>query len=494
MTTFLIGIVLLFAGAALYGTFVERIFRPNGRPTPAVSRQDGVDFVPMGKFRNALINLLNIAGTGPVFGPIQGILFGPVAFLTIPIGCVISGATHDYLVGMMSIRQEGAQMPLIVRKFLGNKTYQFYNIFCCLLMLLVGTVFTYTPGDLLANEVFGLKGISLWTWVIYGGILAYYLLATLFPIDKIIGRIYPLFGIILLLSAVGVFFGIFFKGYELINLDLSHGLSGIFGLYPLWNATGNTGPGTPFLPAFFVTVSCGITSGFHSTQCTLIARSVTSEKEGRFTFYWMMILEGFIAMIWAAAAMGMYNQGSLSGPSEIVGEVAKDLLGPIGGIIAILGVIVLPITSGDTALRSCRLMIAEYLHIEQKTRRNRILVTAGLFLPVIAVLVYAKLNAAGFNILWRYFNWANQTIAVFAFAAISVYLMVKKGAPKYAYLMTLLPGSFYLFIVVSFILSQSIGFRLPLNISYGMGAVCGALYMAALIRTGRRYAANRLED
>ena len=482
MTTFIIGLVILLVGGALYGKFVENIFRPDDRQTPAIKHQDGVDFVPMSKFKNALINLLNIAGTGPIFGPIQGILFGPIAFITIPIGCVISGAVHDYLSGMMSLRQDGAQMPGIVRKFLGGKTFQVYNIFLCILMLLVGAVFTYTPGDLFANQIVGIEGVSVGTWVIYGVILAYYLIATLFPIDKIIGRIYPIFGAILLLSAVGVFFGIFFKGYELMNIDFSNGWNGVFGLYPLWDAAGNTGAGTSFFPVFFVTVACGITSGFHSTQCTLIGRSITSEKEGRFTFYWMMILEGLIAMIWAAAAMGIYNKGSLSGATGVVGEVAKDLLGPVGGLIAILGVIVLPITSGDTALRSCRLMVADYLHISQKEKKNRIMVTIGLFIPVIAILAFAKLNAEGFNILWRYFAWANQTIAA------------KKGAPKYAFLISLLPGTFYIFIISSFLLNASIGFNLPLNVSYVIGGVIALLYLILVPRAGKKYAASHTEE
>lgn len=494
MTTFLTGLIILLLGGWLYGNFVEHIFKPDDRQTPALKNQDGVDYVPMNKFKNALINLLNIAGTGPIFGPIQGILFGPIAFITIPIGCVISGATHDYLSGMLSLRQDGAQMPGIIRKFLGNKTYQFYNIFLCFLMLLVGAVFTYTPGDLLAGQILGIQGISIWTWVIYAGILVYYLIATLFPIDKIIGKIYPIFGAILLFSAIGVFGGIFLKGYELNNLDLSNGLSGIFNVYPLWDASGNTGAGTPFIPVFFVTVACGITSGFHSTQCTLIGRSVTSEKEGKFTFYWMMILEGLIAMIWAAAAMGIYNLGSTSGSTAVVGEVAKDLLGPVGGIIALLGVVVLPITSGDTALRSCRLMVADYLHIDQSSKKNRILVTLGIFLPVTAILIYAKYNAQGFNILWRYFAWANQTIAVFAFAAISVYLIAKKGAPKYAYLLSLLPGTFYMFIVSSFILSQSIGFNLPYPAAYALGTVLAALYVVMILKTGKKYASRTMEE
>lgn len=227
MTTFLIGLAILIIGGFLYGSFVERIFKPDDRQTPAVKLEDGVDYVPMSKWKNALINLLNIAGTGPIFGPIQGILFGPVAFLTIPIGCVISGAVHDYLSGMMSLRQDGAQMPGIVHKFLGGKVYQVYNIFLCLLMLLVGAVFTYTPGDLFAGQICGFTDVNVWTWVIYGVILVYYLVATLFPIDKIIGRIYPIFGAILLLSAVGVFFGIFAQGYQLDNIDFSHGIKEI---------------------------------------------------------------------------------------------------------------------------------------------------------------------------------------------------------------------------------------------------------------------------
>ena len=346
MATFITGLVILLLGGWLYGKFVEHVFNPDDRETPAVRMKDGIDYVPMNKWKNALINLLNIAGTGPIFGPIQGILFGPIAFITIPIGCVISGATHDYLSGMMSLRQNGAQMPGIIRKFLGNKTYQVYNIFLCFLMLLVGAVFTYTPGDLFAGQICGFQDVNVWTWVIYGVILLYYLVATLFPIDKIIGKIYPIFGAILLLSAVGVFAGIFIQGYQLDNIDFSHGLKGIFDVYPIFDAEGNSGAGTKFIPVFFVTVACGITSGFHSTQCTLIGRSVEHEKEGRTVFYGMMILEGLIAMIWAAAAMGLYNSGSTAGATAAVGEVAKGLLGPVGGIIAILGVIVLPIKIG----------------------------------------------------------------------------------------------------------------------------------------------------
>jgi len=495
MATFIIGLIILAAGGMFYGKFVEKVFQPDDRPTPALQNSDGVDYVPMSKFKNSLINLLNIAGTGPIFGPIQGILFGPVAFITIPVGCVIAGATHDYLSGMMSLRQGGAQMPGIINKFLGGKVYHVYNIFLCILMLLVGAVFTYTPGDLFAVQICGIKGITWQTWAIYGVILEYYLLATLFPIDKIIGKIYPVFGAILLLSAVGVFAGIFLKGYQLNNIDFSNGLNGIFNVYPYFGGIeGANDAGTPFIPVFFVTVACGITSGFHSTQCTLIARSVTHEKEGRFTFYWMMILEGFIAMIWAAAAMGIYNNGFTGNDTATVGAVAKDLLGPIGGTIAILGVIVLPITSGDTALRSCRLMIADYLHYSQKETKNRVILTLAMFIPVLAILIFAKLNASGFKILWRYFAWSNQTIAIFAFAAITVYLMAKKGASKKAYLLSLLPGAFYAFIISSFISNAKIGLNMPVGAAYVAGAVFTALYIWFVVKTGKNYRKNNIEE
>ncbi len=495
MATFIIGLTILIIGGILYGAFVEKIFKPDDRPTPAVSKEDGVDFVPMNKFKNSLINLLNIAGTGPIFGPIQGILFGPIAFITIPIGCVISGATHDYLCGMMSLRQNGSQMPGIIKKFLGNGTYQIYNVFLCLLMLLVGAVFTYTPGDLFANQICGIKGVNIWTWVIYAVILIYYLIATLFPIDKIIGKVYPVFGGILILSAIGVFIGIFAQGYQIDNIDLSNGLLGAFNQYPYFEGVeGASTSGTTFIPVFFVTVACGITSGFHSTQCTLIGRSVTHEKEGKYTFYGMMILEGLIAMIWAAAAMGIYNAGSTSGATAAVGEVAKGFLGSVGGIIAILGVIILPITSGDTALRSCRLMIADYLHIDQKNKRNRVLVTLGIFVPVIFILVFAKLNAEGFNILWRYFAWSNQTIAVFAFAAITVYLKAKKNTAGWVHLISLIPGCFYCFIIISFICSQKIGLNLSITVSYIIAAVITVAYAILLEYIGNKYSNKHEEE
>ena len=336
MITFIIGLVILFVGAAVYGAICEKVFGPDDRQTPAYSKQDGVDYVPMSKWKNMLINLLNIAGTGPIFGPIQGILFGPIAFITIPIGNIIGGAMHDYFSGMICLRDGGSQMSSMIHKYSNKGIYRIYNVFVCLLLLLVGAVFIYTPGDIAATGIFGFDGAatSVSTWVIYGAIFVYYLIATVFPIDAIIGKIYPIFGAILLFSAVGVFAGMFVKGYPLLNLwdnwqapafaafqTAADGSTAAFS-YGEYFANGH------FLPVFFVTVACGILSGFHSTQTAIISRTVKSEKEGRMTFYNMMVLEGFIAMVWAGAAMGIFNAGlqaANAGATSTVIKVCKDM-------------------------------------------------------------------------------------------------------------------------------------------------------------------------
>lgn len=472
MITFIIGLLILIFGGIVYGKVCERIFAPDDRKTPAVRLNDGVDYVPMKKWKNSLIQLLNIAGTGPILGPIQGILFGPIAFLTIPIGCVIGGAFHDYMSGMISLRNDGAQMPSLIRKYLGKYTYIVYNIFVCLLMLLVGAVFIYTPGDLFVTQILKAdNGIgNPIVWIVYGAIFVYYIIATLFPIDKIIGKIYPIFGAVLILSAIGVFIGLFIQGYPLDEI---------------WNiGIANVHPqGLHFIPIFFVTVACGIVSGFHSTQSTLISRTMENEKEGRMTFYNMMIAEGFIAMIWAAAAMGVMKLGlanAQTSPTDVVGIVAKNLLGSIGGIIAIIGVIVLPVTSGDTALRSLRLMTADALHIDQSKRRNRLALSLVIFAVVAFLLIFSKMNSEGFNILWRYFAWANQTISVFAFAMIAIYMMSKKKP----YILSLIPGMFYMFVISSFILNATIGFGLPWTISYIIAGILTIIYAATVLIKG----------
>ena len=496
MITFIIGLVILFVGAAVYGAICEKVFGPDDRQTPAYSKQDGVDYVPMPKWKNMLINLLNIAGTGPIFGPIQGILFGPIAFITIPIGNIIGGAMHDYFSGMICLRDGGSQMSSMIHKYSNKGIYRIYNVFVCLLLLLVGAVFIYTPGDIAATGIFGFDGAatSVSTWVIYGAIFVYYLIATVFPIDAIIGKIYPIFGAILLFSAVGVFAGLFVKGYPLLNLwdDWKT---------PVFNFTAADGAvksfsygdyfdANHFIPIFFITVACGMLSGFHSTQTAIISRSMKSEKQGRMTFYNMMVLEGFIAMVWAGAAMGIFNAGlqaANAGATSTVIKVCKDILGPVGGVIALVGIVVLPITSGDTALRGLRLTVAETLHIDQSTKGKRLSLSAVIFALVAVILVFAKFNNEGFQILWRYFAWSNQTLSLFAFLAITVW-MFENGKGKYAW-MPMIPGGFYCFICSTYIANAKIGFNIPWTYAYIIGVVAAVAYVGVIIWYGRKRAA-----
>ncbi|MFO3665167.1 carbon starvation protein A [Anaerococcus sp. ENR0831] len=473
MVLFLIGIFILLVGGYFYSKYVESQLDLDDRPTPAVSKADGIDFVAMPKWKNWLINLLNIAGTGPILGPIQGILFGKIAFLAIPIGCVIAGATHDFLVGTMSMRNGGAQVPKLVGKYLGNGTRKIYNVVIGILLLLTGTVFVYTPGDLLANDIIGLSEGSQGIWIIYGVIFAYYILSTVLPIDQLIGRIYPLFGAFLIISAIGVLFGVLTKGASHLEFQGA----GYLSEHPL---------GQRFIPAFFITVACGILSGFHGSQVTLVSRTVASERENRATFYSTMIAEGVIAMVWAAGAMVIFSQGIVpldTRATLMVGEISKYFMGNIGGLLAIIGVIVLPITSGDTAFRSLRLIVAEELNIDQKVPAKRIAVAAVLFIPAILILVWAKNDPNGFNLLWRYFGFTNQLVAIFALATATSYLLNNHSN----YWIALIPELFYAFIVFAFIISdKGVGFGADYNIAYILGAIISLVIAFLTVRKARK--------
>lgn len=495
MKTFLLGILILIVGGVFYGRLCEKAFGPDNRKTPAFTRQDGVDYIPMKGWKNSLINLLNIAGTGPIFGPIQGILFGPLAFITIPVGNIIGGAMHDYFSGMICLRDGGSQMSQTVHRYSNKGVFGVYQVFCSVLLLLVGAVFIYTPGDIAATQVFHFDGqaTSLSTWVIYGVIFAYYLIATVFPIDKIIGRIYPVFGAVLLFSAVGIFIGMFVKGYPLTELWGSwesplafvthNGVQTAFSYADYFTAE-------RFIPTFFITVACGILSGFHSTQTAIISRTMKSERQGRMTFYNMMVLEGFIAMVWAAAAMGVYNLGLQAADANLysstVGVVCRDILGNVGGVVALLGIIILPITSGDTALRGLRLAIAETLHLDQSSKKKRLALSGAIFALVAVILVFAKLSPDGFKVLWRYFAWANQTLSLFAFLVISVWMFENKKE-RFVW-MPLIPGTFYAFATVAYIMNAKIGFNLPWTAAYITGAVAAAAFLAVILWYGKRRA------
>ena len=473
MLLFIIGLIILLAGGFFYSKYVENQLAPDDRETPAVRKADGVDYVVMSEKKNWLINLLNIAGMGPIIGPIQGILFGPIAFLAIPLGCVFAGSVHDYMTGFISMRNGGSQVPKLVGKYIGDGIRKFYNIVIAILLLLTGVVFVYTPGDLIANDILKVGADSNVIWIIYAVIFAYYIASTVLPIDKLIGRVYPIFGGFLIISAIGVFIGIFIKG----SGDLAFKNAGLLAEHPL---------GQKFIPSFFITVACGILSGFHGSQVTLISRTVKSESEARTTFYSTMIAEGFIAMVWAAGAMVLFSSGkaALDTPGTImVGQVSKYFMGNVGGLLAVLGVIALPITSGDTAFRSLRLIISEELNIDQKAPSKRAGLSAVLFIPAFAILYFAKTNPNGFNLLWRYFGFTNQFVATFALAVATIYL-IDTGKN---YIITLLPGIFYVFIVFSFIINiKGLGLGMPFSIAYPAAGVIAVLYAYFVIKLGKK--------
>ncbi|WP_246946132.1 carbon starvation protein A [Bacillus pinisoli] len=473
MYTFIAGVLLLIIGYFTYGKFVEKVFGPNSeRQTPAFTRKDGVDYLPMSEKKNSLIQLLNIAGVGPIFGPIMGALYGPVAFLWIVLGCIFAGAVHDYLTGMISIRNRGAHLPELAGKFLGKFMKHMVNFFAVLLLLLVGTVFVTAPAGLLHTLMDG----SVTMGLIIAAIFVYYLLATLLPIDKIIGRFYPAFGALLLISAVGVGGMLIFTGAPIPELSLSN-------MHP---------DNAPIFPLLFLTISCGALSGFHATQTPIISRTTQNERQGRFIFYGMMIAEGIIAMIWAAAAMSMFDGSTglkeilAGGPGTVVSEVSIALLGAVGGTLAVLGVIVLPITSGDTAFRSARMIIADYLNIAQTKIASRLWIAIPLF-----VLSFA-LTKIDFTLLWRYFSWANQSTAVIALWVATMYLFIAKKN----YWIPMIPGVFMTMTTFTYILNAQIGFGLSLNISYIIAAVTTVAVIVIFFNAAKKARANNipLED
>ncbi len=454
MITFIVGLFILLIGYIFYSRYTEKCFGITPNDTPAVKINDGVDFVPLPKRKNMLIHLLNIAGLGPILGAIQGILFGPVAFILIPLGCVFMGGVHDYFSGMLSVRNDGAQITELIKKYLGKGMYAFFIIVVSIMLLLLASVFVYTAGDLTAERFFAQSDFSLNNSIIitiYAVIALYYILATLFPIDKIIGRFYPIFGLLLLTGTALVVLGFITKGVHLQNID--------------FNALNQHPMRVHILPMFFMTVSCGLLSGFHSTQSTIISRTITSEKDGRQVFYGMMCLESLIAMVWAAGAMHVYSLNlvpqNMVGSVNVINSIADVFVFPALAFIVTIAVVVLPVTSGDTALRGLRMILGEAFHLSQTQIRNRLLIIVPIAFIIISVILWAKSNEGSFALVWRYFNFVNQLIAVPTFLYASVFLY-KRGKN---YFMTLLPGLFYIFITSFFILNSKIGFNLDYTIS-----------------------------
>ncbi|HIF9287622.1 TPA: carbon starvation CstA family protein [Photobacterium damselae] len=468
MTWFLFCVAALIGGYFIYGTFIEKIFGINEkRQTPAFTKQDGVDYVPMSNKRVYLVQLLNIAGVGPIFGPIMGALYGPAAMLWIVLGCIFAGAVHDYFSGMLSIRNDGASVPTITGRYLGNGAKHFMNIFAIVLLLLVGVVFVSAPAGMITNLINEQTSFNVTMTSMVVVIFAYYVLATIVPIDTIIGRFYPLFGALLIFMSVGLITAIAFSS--------EHTLLGNFEVSQMFS---NLNPNDmPLWPALFITIACGAISGFHATQSPLMARCLENEKNGRFVFYGAMIGEGIIALIWCAIALSFFgsleelsNAVSNGGPGNVVYSASFGLLGVFGGVIAFLGVVILPITSGDTAFRSSRLILAEYFNMEQKTLRNRLLIATPLF------ILGGILTQVDFGIIWRYFGFANQATAVMMLWTASAYLLRHNKL----HWITTVPALFMTTVCITFILNNhQLGFGLPMGISTGLGVAgaIGAMFM-----------------
>ncbi|MGR5329812.1 carbon starvation CstA family protein [Photobacterium damselae] len=468
MTWLLFCVAALIGGYFIYGTFIEKIFGINEkRQTPAFTKQDGVDYVPMSNKRVYLVQLLNIAGVGPIFGPIMGALYGPAAMLWIVLGCIFAGAVHDYFSGMLSIRNGGASVPTITGRYLGNGAKHFMNIFAIVLLLLVGVVFVSAPAGMITNLINEQTSFNVTMTSMVVVIFAYYVLATIVPIDTIIGRFYPLFGALLIFMSVGLITAIAFSS--------EHTLLGNFEVSQMFS---NLNPNDmPLWPALFITIACGAISGFHATQSPLMARCLENEKNGRFVFYGAMIGEGIIALIWCAIALSFFgsleelsNAVSNGGPGNVVYSASFGLLGVFGGVIAFLGVVILPITSGDTAFRSSRLILAEYFNMEQKTLRNRLLIATPLF------ILGGILTQVDFGIIWRYFGFANQVTAVMMLWTASAYLLRHNKL----HWITTVPALFMTTVCITFILNNhQLGFGLPMGVSTGLGVTgaIGAMFM-----------------
>lgn len=465
MISFLVSLVVLLIGFFTYGHITEKIFGPDDRKTPAVEINDGVDCVPIKTWKALLIQLLNIAGTGPIFGALMGACFGPVVFLWIVFGSILGGAVHDYMCGMISERHEGASIAELSGIYLGKPALYIMRIFSILLLLLTGTVFVTSPAALISSLLPNVLNKTFWIVVI----LIYYILATLLPVDKVIGKLYPVFGVILIIMAVSIAGGIIFlPQYNIPEITLSN-------LHP---------DNLPVWPFMFITVACGAISGFHATQSPMMSKCIMSEKNGRTVFYGAMIIESVIALIWAAAGVAFYGgtqmlQDALSnsGQSGTVYQISKEMLGNIGGVLAIIGVVVCPITSGDTAFRSARLILAEWTKLDQKKIKFRLLIT----LPLLGVS--AVLTQLDFNVLWRYFSWSNQTLAMIALWVATSYLL-KTHNNKLTSLITAIPATFMSAVSVTYILIASEGFRLSTAIGYPAGiTVASMLFLIYVFAT-----------
>ncbi len=478
MVAFLIALVVLIGGYFVYGLFVEKVFGINSKnPMPAYYKRDNVDYVPMPTWKVFLIQFLNIAGLGPIFGAIMGVMFGPAAFIWIVVGTIFAGAVHDFISGAVSIRAGGESLPEIVGNELGTGIKQVMRVFSLVLMILVGAVFVSQPADLIAGMTPESLDRTFWVVVIF----LYYMLATVLPIDKLIGNLYPLFGFALLFMAFGIL-GILVFG----DVSIPDGFSdGLYSRHP---------KDLPIFPMMFVSIACGAISGFHATQSPMMARCLKNEKLARPVFYGAMVAEGVVALIWAAAAIAFtggydgltqYMAQHNNSAGALVNELSISWLGTFGGILALLGVVAAPITSGDTALRSARLIAADFLKYDQSKTLKRLVVSLPIFVATFFIMMI------DFSVLWRYFAWCNQTLAVFTLWAVTVYLARKKKL----YIITLIPAMFMTAVSVSYIMyaPQPEGFGFDYTIAVSAGCVAAVTLFGLFMNYMRRLNSGKLK-
>ncbi|MBR4302873.1 MAG: carbon starvation protein A [Bacteroidaceae bacterium] len=478
MITFLIALALLICGYMIYGRIVNNVFGPDNRETPAISKEDGVDYIVMPSWKVFMIQFLNIAGLGPIFGAIMGAQFGTASFLWIVFGTIFAGAVHDFFAGTISIRNGGESLTQTIRRYLGSKVNWVMIFLTVLLMLLVTAVFTSGPAEIIASLTPDWMNAYFWMIVIF----AYYILATLLPIDKIIGKIYPLFAFALIFMAIGIMITLFVKWPDMPEI---------------WESMGVKYDKSPIFPMMFVSIACGAISGFHATQSPLMARCMKSEHLCRPIFYGAMVTEGIVALVWAAAATVFFSENGIidavSGKpftgAMVATRLSKEWLGPIGGVLAILGIVAAPISTGDTALRSCRLIIADLLKIEQKNVSKRLLITVPIALCSMGFLIFSLSNADGFKIIWRYFAWTNQTLSVFTLWAITVFLArERKGM---AYLISLIPAMFMTAVSVSYIVVAPEGLHLVNANPYLVGGGAALILFSIFVYSQIKYNSKR---
>ena len=474
MAVLLIGLFALILGFILYSKIALCIFHPFRSATPATEMSDGVDYVPMPTWKNYMIQLLNIAGTGPIFGALMGAKWGPIVFLWIIFGTLLGGAIHDYMAGMMSVRENGLSITSIITKHMGSWTRYLILALVVFLMIMVSATFARSASDLLVS----ITGLSIWLWL--GIILFYFLMSSLLPIDKVIGKLYPVFGILLIVMAVTVIGGLFFQGYA----------------FPEFSLTNQHPAGTEYLPDMFISVACGAISGFHATQSPMVSRCIRTEKEGYVVFYGAMVMESVIALVWAIAGLAFYGDtASLSGAladggaSGVVYDIATTVAGPVGGIIAVVGVIVCPITSGDTALRAARLMIEDDRKADHDSKRISFTITSVMLIFIVLLCLL------DFSVLWNYFSWLNQTLATVVLWTATVFI-IRVLKKKWYSVITMVPATFMTMIVTSFILHSKLGLRLDYNISVMIGVLVAVLaffmYLRLLLKSDESDVQNTL--